>query len=68
MKAEKMKMDKKTLKTLVAEATKLGLKKTIQENAKPKVYQITRSQLAEGVKKALLKIFNNKKIALTDKK
>lgn len=42
-----------TLEALIAEAVKKGIAKAITETKKPKTRKITRSQLAEGVRKAL---------------
>jgi hypothetical protein len=46
-------MKKITLEALVAKAVKNGVKSALNEASKPKTVKITRTQLAEGVRKAL---------------
>jgi hypothetical protein len=46
-------MKKNELETMIKEAVLRGVKAALKEEAQPKPRKITRSQLAEGVRKAL---------------
>lgn len=47
-----------TLEALIAKAVKKGIASALTENKKPKIRKITRSQLAEGVRRALRMALN----------